>query len=556
MSGILLFYGKTLLRSLGPVFAYLALMIPPPVDILYGVGTTLANLSYSTIHGLVSLTGLPVIFGGGSDYGVTLISAAGQSVQLSIAVQCSGIYSLLGFGALGAFLLLEQRDHMRVKLTSLAVGVPILFSLNVIRVTTMILMAYQWGEGVAVDTFHFVGGFLLALTGAFIALRFGWIVLRVHDSTQRNSEFPAVHHHPWPPMFCSKCARNRKITIPGRGKPYALGAILAGALLILTLSLPVMAVTNHGVALVIYSSRGAESSSIFPNSGGWTPYFVSRDLQYERLVGEDGAYWYRFVRVNAGSAVDVFALLELSPTVYAHASAGLSNPSYMSTSGFSTLKIYPVTISQAPPIVGWFSTMEKTDQSSTIMSVLTWSQKVSVEINGNVGQRLVATTLIAFPGQFEDAGLLQDSQDYIAMNRELSAIASSIISNWSVVETSATLAKLHETILSNSDAIIGGLVFAVPILVAFHVTSSQRNERRLRHSFDRLSSEDKKLLVQCSVRTEQGKARISGDSDRSKCSSDDQSTDSRINRLFALGMIQPDLQIRGDVLIVAWRSKY
>jgi hypothetical protein len=94
---LILFNTQMLKQMLFPV-AFLIFLTPPPSEILYGVGSALANLSAIASNGLANVFGFNATLSS-SDYGpmITILRPDGTSLPFNVSVACSGIYSIIGF---------------------------------------------------------------------------------------------------------------------------------------------------------------------------------------------------------------------------------------------------------------------------------------------------------------------------------------------------------------------------------------------------------------------------------------------------------------------------
>jgi exosortase len=157
-----------------PLF-YLAFAVPPPrlwMDIL--TAPLKQFVSYAAT-GLLHGWGLPV-----AREGVTIFVA---QYQLLVEDACSGMNSLIGLSAV-SLLYVYLRRQSSVAYTALLVAfvLPIAVIVNVIRIMTLILLTYFFGDGVAQGFLHMTTGmvlFALALLLVF-ALDAGlaWILAR------------------------------------------------------------------------------------------------------------------------------------------------------------------------------------------------------------------------------------------------------------------------------------------------------------------------------------------------------------------------------------------
>lgn len=148
-----LFGVRALLANWFP-FLYLAFVIPPPTWLMDNLTAPLkVFVSYVTTAGL-QFIGIPVF-----REGVTLM--VGQ-YQLLVEDACSGMNSMTGLVAISLFYIYLLRDaSWRYSLLLVALVIPIAVIANVIRVATLVLLTYFFGDGVAQGFLHMAAGLLL-----------------------------------------------------------------------------------------------------------------------------------------------------------------------------------------------------------------------------------------------------------------------------------------------------------------------------------------------------------------------------------------------------------
>ena len=135
-------------------FLYLAFVIPPPNWLMDSLTAPLkVFVSYVTTAGLQAI-GIPVF-----REGVTLM--VGQ-YQLLVEDACSGMNSMTGLVAISLFYIYLLRDaSWRYSLLLVALVIPIAVIANIIRVATLVLLTYFFGDGVAQGFLHMAAGLLL-----------------------------------------------------------------------------------------------------------------------------------------------------------------------------------------------------------------------------------------------------------------------------------------------------------------------------------------------------------------------------------------------------------
>ena len=147
-------FGMRALRQTWFPLLYLAFLIPPPGWLMDSVTAPLKLfVSYVTTGGL-QMFGVPVY-----REGVTLMVA---HYQLLVEDACSGMNSMTGLVAISLFYIYLLRNaSWRYSLFLVCMVIPIAVIANIIRVATLVLLTYFFGDAVAQGFLHMAAGLLL-----------------------------------------------------------------------------------------------------------------------------------------------------------------------------------------------------------------------------------------------------------------------------------------------------------------------------------------------------------------------------------------------------------
>jgi len=153
---------KTLLNIWFPLF-FMCFMVPLPGVVVDALTMPMKMaVSYVTDSVLFSL-GYPISRSG-------VILQIGQ-YQLLVADACSGLHTLFTLEALGLLYLNVVRRDSLVRNVALAIAVvPISFSANVIRVCTLTLITYYFGDEAGQGFLHGFAGMVLFLSALLLII--------------------------------------------------------------------------------------------------------------------------------------------------------------------------------------------------------------------------------------------------------------------------------------------------------------------------------------------------------------------------------------------------
>jgi exosortase B len=165
---LLLLKGSQALRAAWfPVF-YLIFMVPLP-------GTLVDALTEPLKH-WISIIVVDVLHAVGYPIGRTGVMITVGRYELLVADACSGLNSMFSLAALGALFIhiMGRKSRLHTALLVLAI-VPIAFAANIVRVVSLVLITYHFGDAAGQGFLHGAAGIVLMLVAllAFFALDWG-----------------------------------------------------------------------------------------------------------------------------------------------------------------------------------------------------------------------------------------------------------------------------------------------------------------------------------------------------------------------------------------------
>ncbi len=160
---ILYFYGKPLMRSFLFPISFFIFAIPLPFTFLDKVAYSLQSLSAYYPAVFIEMLGIPV-------------TRVGAEIQLEdasfiIGLPCSGMNSLISLLALAAIFIYILRCSLYKKIALLCITIPIAVFANILRVTSLLLIANAYGAETANGFFHtFFSPLLFIIAFIFLIL--------------------------------------------------------------------------------------------------------------------------------------------------------------------------------------------------------------------------------------------------------------------------------------------------------------------------------------------------------------------------------------------------
>lgn len=170
--GLLLLGGTGSLRAVWFPVLYLFFMVPLPASVIDAMTGPLKNWISVLVVDLLYAAGYPIARTG------VMISIG--PYQLLVADACSGLNSMFSLAAVGAlFIYFRGRTNPLHNLLMVAAILPIAFATNIVRVITLSLITYHWGDEAGQGFLHNTTGLLLMPIALGILFALDWLLAAV-----------------------------------------------------------------------------------------------------------------------------------------------------------------------------------------------------------------------------------------------------------------------------------------------------------------------------------------------------------------------------------------
>jgi exosortase len=154
VTGAYLLFGGALIRTIWFPLIYLAFALPPPDTVVAAVTQPIKIAISDWAVSLLYLAGYPIANSG-------VIIQIGQ-YQLLVAAACAGLNSIVTLTALCLFYVyLRHRSNLIAFIVIALAAIPIAIISNFIRVLTLVLVTYYFGEAAAQGFIHDFAGLLM-----------------------------------------------------------------------------------------------------------------------------------------------------------------------------------------------------------------------------------------------------------------------------------------------------------------------------------------------------------------------------------------------------------
>jgi len=487
---LILFNPQTLKHLVFPV-AFLIFLTPPPSEILFSVGSALANFSAVASNAFINVFGISASLIS-SDVGpiITILRPDNTAIPFNVNVACSGIYSLIGFTLFALVIAYITSGKLRNKLFILAIGIPFMITLNIIRITVILAIGYSYGEALALEIFHSIGATVLMLIGTFILLGISEKIIKkpapitpCPTCTTADPKNAETH-------FCYTCGKifkssKNRLT---RLDVTKIASIAIVTILLLSIQAPTFALTQGPAEVLSKTVQGLQVSNqknMLPDIDGYILRYSYRDTDYEQTSGNDAALVYVYIPED-DSKFPIWVAIQIgaSPTAQHRWETCLINTPLArgSPARVTQFAFHNVPISDNPPMSGRFFAFQYTD-SKNAQAVFYWYQTATFNMGGTFQKRSVMISLITYIGN-ED--MVKDAE-----NQQI-PVAKTINSYWQPLITWSAVSLA----ISQNSLILSSVTAAILVLLIIYTIYLDRNGKRsLLTLYHKLSTQDQLLII-------------------------------------------------------------
>jgi len=401
---IIFLFNRELIKSLIFPIIFLVFLIPPPLESVELIGSKLSVLTSQITTQILKITNIPIEYS--IEYGNPVLNLETPKglIQYTVDIACSGIYSLIGFLLFVAFISYLIRGSLKKKVIIFFIGLPLIYSLNVMRLLIIIISGYFFGTEISIKIFHSLGGWILIFIGTISILYLLERIFKIRIF-KLKSELALC-------AFCEKsikdyqnfCFNCGKILTYGKNKLIKRDLGKIGILLlffgyIFSLNIPVFTLTKGPSEIIIYSKLGEEEVVDFlPSIDNYSLAFFYRDEGFEKLSGQDASLVYAYYS-NVQSKPNVWTMVEIADSrasLHRWEACLIGWPQSQGINPTYTIeKRRVIQLFDNPPIIGQLIHF-KLVNSTTIQTILYWYEKGVFETGALIKEKLVKISLIIY----------------------------------------------------------------------------------------------------------------------------------------------------------------
>ena len=493
---------RALLALIFPIL-FLLFLVPMPATFLYTIGGGLANFNTQVSYGVLKTAGLPITLS--YSYGAPTIlmsSASGQPVNFAVDIACSGIYSLVAFAMFATFLAFLAKTSIFKKLLLFVLGFVAFAALNIVRIISILVVAYSFGEAAALFL-HSFAGIALIFIGMLLILVFSDKVLKIQMVLKPERQPP-----------CTKCKRKKNLTnfcqncgrFIGKSSRLLSNALFVKLLLlllgcsivVLSISAPTFATAQGSIELES-SGNSQYSTSVFPEIPDYTLAFLYRDTEYEEIADQDTSLVYGYFPSNISKPV-IYAVVGVSSSISNLHNWEVCFVAYQTAQGQSpTVEVHDsrdVQLLEDPTLIAKYFVFDSPDGYTQV--TLYWYERATFKTGLTVEQKYVRISLIF---------LTADYSEYPQLEEELLAVGQVIAATWEPLKSQALISLG----VPAQQALLGVSIAFLAVTVTTQYFSEKRKASNNLKLFNNFASPKEKLVLQTVIDLAEEKQHITTD---------------------------------------------
>ena len=484
---LILFNVNTLIALIFPIL-FLLFLIPPPSTVTFSAGAILGNFNSQASYTLLKIVGLPVTLS--SEYGPSTIVVNTPSeghLEFAVDLACSGIYSLVAFTMFATFLAYVVRGSIPKKIVLFPLGFTMLTILNILRISLIVFIAYQFSEAIAMTIFHLFSGWLLIFLGMLLLFLITERLLHLqifvgknkitsrpkcHDKLKNNETF-CPH--------CGKFLKNHQTRFRKKFWIKIAALLLSSYLGTLTIQAPVFAFAE---GLTIANLNPEASTEAFPQVTDYKLIFLYRDQNFEKVSRQDASLLYAYVYPNISNPT-VYVLVGVASSITNLHSWEVCLVTWRTARGYQplvdVLASRDIQIMQNPPITARYFVFQHPANYTQV--TLYWYQKALFKTGLTIEPKYTRISLII---------LTKNPNDYPKLEQKLLNMGQSIAAYWEPIKAQSLVSLGIPTM----QILLGSTIIFAIIVQTTQYTKEWRRKTTNLKIFEKLASPEEKLLFQ------------------------------------------------------------
>jgi len=418
---------------------------------------------------------------------IFLNTPSGAEIPFTIDIACSGLYSLIGFTLFAVFIAYIARGPLQKKLVVLLLGLPLIYSLNILRIVLLIIIGYSFGPNLALNIFHLLGGWTLILVGTLILLTVAEKAVKIQIFKKKSETCPYCNENRGK-SYCLDCGKILQTTQNVFSKTDAakLTLILAITSSLLFIQVPVFALTRGAAGVSIQKQTGEQAATnILPELGDYTLRFVLRDVAFENISGQDASLIYQYFPKNISKSI-IWVGLEIGPNMGCLHPWELCLITWPQTqgreAGVTQLDLRDIHLLENPPLSARYFAFQKKGSNNTEV-ILYWYTRSIFTTKEGYQKKWSRISVIAYT---------HNPKKYRAVEDEILPISKAIANYWNPITTWSWAAL---TIAENGSTLIAATCIILLGTLLFSLYLERKRRKNAKQIYSYISNpEDRQIL--------------------------------------------------------------
>jgi len=456
----------------------------------------LSWISSTTSYNLLSTLNIPAKFTTVLEVPtIEITTIDGTTLPFTVGVASSGLNSFMGFTVFAIFVAYILREPLWKRITLMLTGYPLLILLNILRITIILGLAYQWGSTIS-EIFHFTGGIVLIFTGTLLLLLLGEKIWKIKIRSTAPS--PCTHHDENLRKgynFCLNCGRLVKSinhTIK-KGGAMKMTIVILLTVLFLVVQTPPIALAKPPTETDLTEISAEESKQLLPAIPGWDLQFLYRDTKVERILKQDAALAFAYISPatqSNSSYAYIFVGVQISTSRHTWESSLITWPARYGRPAATVVDLRDVRILQNPTLTARFFAYQRPESNLTEV-VLYWFERVPFKINSVWDMRNVQISLLSRSYDLSRSGLISNPNDLSGVEKLLLPFAQSIAKFWEPIRTSSQMMAI---ISQNGDKLVvtAGVLLTGTFIA--YVLERRKAKKANTNAYQKLSKPNKEII--------------------------------------------------------------
>jgi len=483
----LIIFNPQTLRQLAFPILFLFFLAPPPSEILYNLGAVFSATSAEASNTLITVLGISSRLTI-DDYGnpAIIITRPDGTVlpAFSVDITCSGIYSLIGFLVFAVLIAYIIRDKLWKKIAIIIIGFPLIYFLNIVRITLILLIGYFFNSELAIQIFHTAGGWILIFFGTLFLLTISEKIFKTQIFTNPKRKcsqciLPSISDQ----GFCLECGRitKPKPALMRKTDIIKVTIIALSAIMLMSIQAPVFALIQGPPIVVVGSDI---ISDVLPPVSGYNLHHLYYLTEFELKIKPDMEIAYLYAPTE-GTKDPIFVAIDIASTrspLHRWEVCLIKWPLQKGLQPKVTeIELKDIQLAQNPPIISRYFAFNRTDINQ-IQVVLYWYEIATFKAESAFMQKHVKISLIAEPENME---ALPDVQN------QLINVAKAIADYWQPIKTWSQITMIISQNGAPLTAATATILICTTILYAIKYRQLKKANT---NSFMKLSKPSKQIV--------------------------------------------------------------